>query len=249
MDIDIRVRTGLAADAFELVRDVDVVEPLAGVRVELLKLRGDNRAGEVVRHQAPHDAGLDDVLAHPREAGFGGLEVRRQHVAGGDAVLHHFDVANVRSEDREDLGAVDAGQEERRVRHLAQGGEELGREHVAVARHHRDHHAVRAAELLAILKEGLHVLVLDRHQLGEAGIDPQPGREPPHRQGGEHERREHEAAAGEQQFFDAVGHWSVRGIGPPSGSPFRKARRVVSCLMDSRIRGNDGLGLGDVIPA
>ena len=57
-----------------------------------------------------------------------------------------------------------------------------------------------------------HVLVLDRHQLGEAGIDAQSGCEPCHRQGGEREYRQHDAATGEEQPFDAVRHGRIRGL-------------------------------------
>ena len=244
MHVHIRTRARVAADAIELARDLDVVEPLAGVRMKLLQLGGDDRSSEIVRHQAADDAGLDDVLAHPRKAGLGRLEVRRHHVAGADAVLHHLDEAHVRSDDGEDLGPVDTGQEEHRVGHLAQRGEELRGEHVAAARHQRDHHAVRAAELVAMLEEGPHVLVLDRHQLGESGIDPQPRREPPHRQGDEHERREHEAAPGEQQSFDAIRHKNARRIRPLAVKCRGKSRSVAR---DFRIPAEAGIhsaGLG-----
>ena len=121
---------------------------------------------------------------------------------GHDAVLDHLDEADVRREDRVHLRPIHARQKEHCVGHLTQRGEEPGREHVVIAGHHRDQHAIRAAELLAILEEGLHVFVLDWHQLGEAGIDPQPCRQPPHRQGDEHERCQHETASVEQQIFD-----------------------------------------------
>ena len=198
MHVHIRLRAlRLPADPLKLLRNFDVVEALAGVRVKLLQLGAHDRAAEVVRHQSPDDAGLDDVLANPREAGLVGLEVHRQHVAGRDAVLHHLDEAHVRGEDGEHLGAVHSGQEEGRVGHLPQHREELGSEHVAVARHHRDDHAVRAPELLAILEKGLHVLVLERHELGEAGVDAQPGGEPTHRESDDREHRDHETAPGE----------------------------------------------------
>ena len=64
---------------------------------------------------------------------------------------------------------------------------------------------VRAPELVAVREEGLHVLVPERHLLGEAGIDPESGGKPRHRQGDERERREHEAAAGEQKVLGAGG--------------------------------------------
>ena len=214
VNIHVCVCAGLAADALKLVCNLDVVEPLAAVRMELLKLGGDDGAGEVVRHQATDDAGLDDVLPHPGKAGLGRLEVRRKDVAGGDAVLHHLDVAHVRRQDGEDLSPVDTGKEEHLVGHLAQRGEETGREHVAVPRHDRDQHPIRAAELLAVLEEGLHVLVLDRHQLGETGVDSQTRREPPHCQGGQHEYRQHEGSPGEEQSFDVSSHTGSPGVSP-----------------------------------
>ena len=165
-------RLRLAADLLELARHLDVVEPLTGIGMELLQPAAHDGAGEIVGHQAADDAGLDGVLAHPGQARLGGPEVRRQHVAGNDAVLHHLDVAHVGSEDGEDLGPVDPGQEEHRVRYLLQHGEELGGEHVALRCRERDHHPVRVAERLPVLEEGLHVLVLEGHQLEEAGIHP-----------------------------------------------------------------------------
>ena len=238
--VHVRARAGFAADAFEFIRDVDVVEPLAGVRMKLLQLGRDDRAGEVVRHQAADDPGLDDVLAHAREARPGRLEVHRQHVAGGDAVFHHLDETDIRGEDGEHLGAVDTGQEERGVGHLAQNRKELGSEHVAVARHHRDQHTVRAAELVAILEERAHVLVLERHQLGEAGVDPQPRREPAHRDGGEQERRNHEAAAGEQELLDASRQWHARDTGTLSRQSRDRRRCVTAQRPDPPFRRNDG---------
>ena len=68
-------------------------------------------------------------------------------------------------------------------------------------------------ELVPILDEGPHVLVLDRHELGESGIDPKPGSQPPHRQGDEHERRNHQTPASKQELFDSSGHENVRENG------------------------------------
>ena len=204
--VQLPVRVRLATDAFELVRHLHVVETLTGVGVKLLQLGADDCAAPVVRHEAPDDARLDGVLAHSREAGLARLEVLRQHVAGGDAVLHHLDEAHVRREDGEDLGAVHPGQEEGRVGHFAQRREELGREHVALARHERDDHPIRAAELVAVLDEGPHVLVLEGHQLGKAGIDAQTRSEPGHGQGGEREGRDDETAPSEEQVLEARAH-------------------------------------------
>ena len=82
VDVHAGARGGVATDAFELAGDVDVVEPFPGVGVNLLQLCRDDRAGEVVRHQAADDSGLDDVLSHARETRLRRLEVRRQHVSG-----------------------------------------------------------------------------------------------------------------------------------------------------------------------
>ena len=57
------------------------------------------------------------------------------------------------------LGDVLHGLEERLV------------EHVAALVHHRDQDAVGAAEVLLVVQEGLHVFVLQRNLLLEAGVD------------------------------------------------------------------------------
>ena len=207
---DVQIRNGvvaarLGADAFELRGDVEVVELRPGVGIEFLQLGADQGAGEVAGDQTPDDAGLDDVLAHLRQTFFRRLEIRRQHVAAHQAVLDHLDEAHVGGEDGIDLGAIDAGQEEHRVRHLAQQGEELGREHIAVARHHRHGHAVGAAEFVAIFEEGLHVLVFDWQQLGEAGVHAQPGGQPRQRHRRHREDGEGHNAAAEDQTIDKGG--------------------------------------------
>jgi len=102
------------------------------------------------------------------------LEIVRDDVAGGDAVLHHLGVAHVRREQRLHPAAVDSGQEEDLVGRPTQGVEELRREHVAVLRHHRHQDPVGAAELLLVLQIGLDVGMLRRQQLGESGVDPEP---------------------------------------------------------------------------
>jgi hypothetical protein len=54
--------------------------------------------------------------------------------------------------------------------HGLQLRERLGIEDVAVARPHRDQHLVRAAEVLLVLEERLHVRMLERQHLGEARL-------------------------------------------------------------------------------
>ena len=210
--------------------------------MELLQLRADYRAAEIVRDQTPHDAGLDDVLPHPCESGLGGLEVHRQHVPGRDAVFHHFDEAHVGGEDGKDLGPVHSGKEEGRVGHLAKHREELRREHVAISRHERDDHPIRAAELVAVLEESAHVLVLERHQLGESRVDPESRREPGHREGGQREGRDHQAAAAKEQTLEAGAHDSrspVRGCRCPDDMRSHHLKPT-PCGVDRRVRGVPG---------
>src|SRR5262249_34474250 len=95
-------------------------------------------------------------------------------VAGLDALLHHLEVAYVGCEDRLHLRAVDAVHDDDFVGGLAHRGEELRREHVAIARDQRDQHAIGAAELGKPRVEiGAHVLVPNRQRLVERGVDAQ----------------------------------------------------------------------------
>ena len=132
--------------AFESVRHLDGIDGFAGG--VLLEHDGrDQRAREIVGHQAAADAGLEDVFAHLRQRFGRGHELRVDHVAGLDAVLDHFHVAHVGREQRLHAAAVDAVHDQHFVGGLLERVEEPRREHVAVARDQRDQHAVRAAEL------------------------------------------------------------------------------------------------------
>ena len=80
--------------------------------------------------------------------GFGrGHELGVDHVAGFDAVFDDFHVAHIRREQRLHAPPVDAVHDQHFVGGLLERVEEPGREHVAVAGHQRDQHAIRAAEL------------------------------------------------------------------------------------------------------
>ena len=166
---------------FELVGDLDRIDRLA-LRILIEHDRAHQGAGEIAGHQAPDDAGLADVVAHPRHVRGGGREVRRYDVAGLDAFLDHLEVAHVGGEDRLHARAVDPVHDDHFVGGLAQRGEESGREHVAVARDERDQYAVGAAKLRhPRVQVGAHVLVPQRQSLGERAVDAQAA----HRQRGE----------------------------------------------------------------
>ncbi len=142
------------------------------------------------------------------------LEVVGDDVAGGDAVLDHFGVAHVGREQRLHPAAVDPGQEEDLVGHVLQHLEELRREHVAVSGHHRHQHPVGAAELLLVLKERRHVRVLERQQLGEAGVDAQARGRPAEQSRRQDEETDHHGAVAEDQLFEAV---AERWASPSAG--------------------------------
>jgi hypothetical protein len=73
----------------------------------------------------------------------------------------------------------------------------------AVARDERDEDVVRAPELLAMLDVGLHVLVTQREQLGEARVDVQAGRgDPGHEERDRGEQAEDEAAVPEDDALE-----------------------------------------------
>ncbi len=184
----------------ELVGDADRVDrPALGIGVE--HDGAHQRAGEVIGHQPADDAGLADVVAHPRHVLRRRREVGGHHVARLDAVLDHLEVAHVGREDRLHLRAVDAVHDDDLVGRLAQRGEELRREHVAVARDQRDQHAVGAAELRHLrVQVGAHVLVPDRQRLVEGGVDAQAAhRQSPEQQRTQREQRQDQRAMAEDQ--------------------------------------------------
>ena len=233
-----RIRARLSTDPFELVRDFYVVEALAGVRVKLLQLGADDshrwKSFATRRPTIPALMMFSRTRAKP--ASLGSKSTGKTSPAAMPSSTTSMK-RHVGSEDREDLGPIHAGQEEGRVGHFPQAREELGGEHVSVPRHQRDDHPIRAAELVAVLEEGLHVLVLERHQLGEAGIDAQTRGEPGHGQGDDREDRDDETAAGEEQVLEARAHDSCPpGRGGRSTGGARREGRIAPARAAPRAR-------------
>ncbi len=135
----------------------------AAVRVLFQDRRADERPGEVVGDQAAHDAGLENVVAHPCHAGRRRLEVGGNDVARLDAVFDHLEIADVGREQGLHAAAVDAVHHHDLVGRFLQRREEFRLEHVAVGGDEGDEHAVRAAEFRdVVLEVRAHVLVLPR---------------------------------------------------------------------------------------
>ena len=189
---------------FEFAGHEDVVQRLAGVGIELEQLCADDRPAEIVGHQPADDLGLEDVLAHLGQALRCRLEVRGNHVARGDTVLDHLGEAHVGREQRLHLCPVHAGDEEDLVGGPAQHLEELGSEDVPLPDHQGDDDPVRATELLPVLGEGLHVIVLQRQQFAEAGVDADLGRRVAHVDGDQQEQADDPGSAGEDQPLQSI---------------------------------------------
>ena len=93
------VAVSLANILLEPARNFDIVEPLAGSRVELEQARTDDRAAEVIGNEPADDSGHENVGSDGVEALRIGRKIRRNHVARSDAILH-------------DLGETDIGREQ-----------------------------------------------------------------------------------------------------------------------------------------
>ena len=161
----------LIANRLEFVGDAEVVELLTSGRVELEELGGNDRGREVVRYEPPHVVALEDVLADLGEPLLGRFEVVRDDVASRYAVLHHLGKADVGSVEGHHPGAVDAGDEEDLVGSFSEDLKKLGREDVPFAGFDRNHDPIGAAKGVAVLEVSLHIGMLERQHLGEAGID------------------------------------------------------------------------------
>jgi hypothetical protein len=151
---------------------VEIVETLAGHRIALDQLGGDQGGGEVVGDQSTHQVGLEDVLSDAGEACRGGAESGGHDIAADEAALDHLDEADVRGEQGADGAPIDARKEEHGVAHLLQGLEEGRREDVAVPRPHGDQQPVGATELTAVVQIVGGVGVILWQKLVEAGVDP-----------------------------------------------------------------------------
>ena len=196
----------LAPDVFlEAPRDFEVIEFFLGVRIEFQECRADERAGEIVGDQPAHEAGLENVLADFLEDFRFRLEIGRDDRAALNAVFHDLQVAGIGREQRRHPRPVHAGDEEYGVGGLLQRLEELRIEHVAVFGDQRHEDPVSAPELVEVLDEGLHVLVLQRQLLRESGIDAQLGRgRVSQKQGNEQEDADDDRLVVENEGLDAL---------------------------------------------
>ena len=132
---------------------------------------------------------------------------------------------------------------------LAQGIEVLRGEDVAVLGHHHHQHPVGTAEGLAILGEGLHVGMLQRQHLVEAGIDAQTRGGGGQAEGDQQEEDEDRGAVAEQRRRQPIAP-AVAGHGrPPAERSRRRApwvpssTRAPSAVSITRVR-PDAVGLG-----
>ena len=221
VDLDLVVLV-LLADGFELVGYLLVVQ-LAVTRILGDQLGPDHGAGEVLCHQSADDAGLVDVRADGLEILGDGLEARRvgregrrNHVAAGKTVLDDFHESHVRGEDRTHAGIVHLVNADDVVGDLLHGLHEWQREHVAVARHDRDQYAVGATEFVLVLQEGLHVLMVERDLLLEAGVDLELAGKPHHRHGDRGEQEQDQRPRTEDEAFaesmEGTGLLGIHGI-------------------------------------
>jgi hypothetical protein len=170
----------LLADVLELAGDLVVIDLDPARGIFRYEIDPDHRAGEILGDEAADDARFFDVRLDRGELFRRGLEAfdvrrerRRDHVAAGESVFDDFDEAHVRREDRADARFVDMLDRLRILGDVLHGLEERLVEHVAALVHHRDQNAVGAAEVLLVVEKRLHVLVLQRNHLLEAGVDAQ----------------------------------------------------------------------------
>ena len=224
----------------------DVIDRRARLGIRVHQLRAHHRAGEVVRDQAPDDAGLEDVLAHAREPLGVRLEVRGDHVAGLDAALDDLGVARVRRPQRLHARAVHALDEEDLVGRDLQRLEELRREHVAVARDDRDQQPVGAAELLLVVEVGADVLVLERQLLVEVRVELEARhRDPAQRDRDEREDREDDRAVPEDVGLEPGRDPLVAGFPHGATPPGSGRRRTPPSPATTRAPSPEGTTRGD----
>ncbi len=170
------LRLELAADlVFQAVGKLLVVQVfqfalVIGVGVGLQQRELDDARLEVVGHQPPHLAGLEDVVAQQLQAVGRTVVALRDDLATGETVLGHLGPAHAGAPQRLHARAVDAGDVERLVVDLAQGLHVVLVEDVAVHRFHRNTHGVaQVGQVVAVLHHLLDEGVLERDHFLEAG--------------------------------------------------------------------------------
>lgn len=115
----------LAADLFQALRNLVIVEFFSGLWVDLEQVGAHHGGLQIVADQRADLTGLGHVGAYLGQALFVGLEARRNQHLAHVAVFGDLDVFHVRCEQRIHLAAVDAGREEDLVRHATQGFEKF----------------------------------------------------------------------------------------------------------------------------
>jgi hypothetical protein len=176
-----------ATNGLESGGDAAVVDAGSGARIDLEQLGADDRAGEIVGDELAELAGLEDVFANAGEVGGPGRELGRNDVAAGESIFDDLDVANVGSEQRLHLRAIDRGQRCDFIGGAFQLGEEWRGENITLTHDQGDEHAVRAAKLALIFRERPDVGMVERQRFVETRVDAQMGGEKRHdrRQRGE----------------------------------------------------------------
>ena len=227
-DVHVDLRIGvLRADGFEPLRDLEIIESPAGVRIGFEQFAHDEGAMQIVRDQTPDFVRAQHIGAHAGHVRRCARVIGRHDVAAREARFDDLDVARIRREQGAHRRPVDAGHEEDRIGRIAQLGKESGVEHFAVALDQGYEHPVRTTEGRAVLREGLHVRVRERHHLVEARIDAQPDGACAQQHGHQGEDREQRAPMREDragQGFDAQCRAHFNGLPARRPDAARTAR-------------------------
>ena len=170
MNAVVVVLIGLS-NTLELGGDTPIIQPLARGRVFLQQVGPDHGATEVFRNQPPDLSRFDDVAPHPLKHIGRRREIGRDDVTPGEAILDNFHETDIGRKNGPHTGPVYTRYEENLVGNLFKRSKKLRRKHVAIAGHQRHQHSIGAAEFLLVLKECLHVLMLQRKLLFEPGLD------------------------------------------------------------------------------
>jgi len=207
LDLEAGVLVAGADILLQPLGEGQVVELLAALRVVLEQVGDHHRAAAVVGDQAAHVAADQGIVADARDLvrrELVGRDVAADDVLGAEAFLRDFQHAGGRRPERGDGAPVDAGEEHHGLRDPVQALQALGGPDLALARMHHDDDAVGAEHLVAVLVEGLDVLVALRQLLVEAGVHLQLDGEHRHQQGEGEQRAERRRAASEKQVFEPL---------------------------------------------
>ncbi len=206
LDLEIRILE-LRADALFQQVVVGHVVQLRVVGAHLQQLGGDHGARLVARDQRTHESALRRGTANARD-GLGcelsGRDGAVDQRVGPEAFLGDLVDEAVGRPDRAHAQPLDAGQVADGLGDLVHPLQRGGRPDAAVPRLHHDVQAVGAQHVVAVLLEGLDVLVPDRHLFLEARVHAQLHREPGHHRGEKHQRGEQHRPVVEDDLFDAL---------------------------------------------